>query len=166
MSQTSTLPQVKARMVTLFTAALATANKDSGPVPVTYAWPGSDGEAEAVYLGRHPDFVANPLAASRDITSGLATIKAGRKSRDEVYDVEATVWSFRPELDPNSAATAEAQGFAILARLEDVLADDPKIGLTTIQHAVLGDVGVAVIPFQKGWASVLIPTITVTARLT
>lgn len=166
MATTSTLPAVKAQLVSRLTTLLATTGVGGTPIPVTYAWPGTDARHEAVYLGRHPEFVANPLAATGTIKADLASIKAGRKYRDESYDIEATIWSFRPELDAKDAATAEARAFVILGVLEDLLADTPQIGLTTIRHAVLGDVGAALVPFETGWASVLIPSITVTARLT
>lgn len=166
MSTSSTLPAVKAQLVSLLTSALSSSGVSGGAVPVFYAWPGPDATDECVYLGRHPDTVGNPLAASTSLRSELPTIKAGRRHRQEDYDVEVTVWSFRPDLSADGAEEAEQRGFALFESVEDVLADTPALGLSTIQHAVLSDVGVALVPFQTGWASILVGSVTVNARLT
>lgn len=155
---TSTVPTFKARLVVVLDAALT--------VPVTYAWPGADTEAEAVFLGRHPDLVPNPLTESTRLSFDLSSIKAGRKHRTETYDVDLTIWSFRPELQPDDAATAESRAFEILEAVEDALANDPTLAVEGVSHAVIESAPYSLIPFQKGWAGVITPTITVTARLT
>jgi hypothetical protein len=161
----SIYPSVKAQLVTVLGTAL-------DPVPVTYAWTGSDTQPKAVFLGRHPDVVgANALlAAAMPIESDVPTITGGRKQRNEEFTLPVTVWSFRPDLTPADAQIAEADGFEMQAAIDGVLADDPKIGLSTIQWAVLaatdvhGDGGP--VPFQSGWASILTLHIAVKARLT
>lgn len=166
MSTSSTLPAVKAALVSLLQDALSTSGVSGGQIPVEYAWPGPDSADEMVFLGRHPDTVGNPLTESGSMRSEIPTIKAGRKQRQETYTVDVTCWSFRPDLTAGGAEEAETRGFQIFAEVEDVLADDPTLGLSSIQHAVLTDVGVALIPFQSGWASVLVASVTVNARLT
>lgn len=167
MATQSTVPTVKARLVTVFTTALATSGVEGGQVAVHYAWPGVESTAEMVFLGRHPELVGDPFTglAAR---SAIPNMKAGRKQRQESYDVEATIWSFSPDLTAEAAATAEQRAFTIFGEIEDVLADTPKLGLTTgiIQRASIEVFEVGLIPFEKGWASVIVPTIKVEARLT
>lgn len=165
MSSSSTVTTVKAQLVSLLTTALATSGVDGGQVPVDYAWPGPDTQAEHVFLGRHPDLVANPLLEAASLRSEIANIKAGRKHRTESYAVDVTIWSFRHDLGPEDAQEAEVRAFALYAELEDVLADDPALGLAIVA-ATVADVSVSLVPFQSGWAAVLVPTISISARLT
>lgn len=156
MATTSTVPTVKARLVTLFDAALT--------VPVTYAWPGPESEPECVFLGPHPQTADIRL----DLSSSIPTIKAGRKQRQEEYTVRVTVWSFRPDLTTEDAATCELRAFEIAEAVEDVLADDPRLGLGAgvIQFAEVDSVASTLFPFQSGWATELAIDIAVRARLT
>lgn len=159
---TSTVPQVKAALVTLLTNALA-------PVQVAYAWPGADTADESVFLGHHPSLTADILGIQTTIASPIATIKAGRQQRQQDYPIPVTLWSFRPDLRSDGAAEAEAGGFVLLAGLEDVLANAPALGLTTIQRAelnVVSQIGGGPIPFESGWASVLVAEVDIYSRLT
>jgi hypothetical protein len=153
---TSTVPTVKARLVTLFDAALT--------VPVTYAWPGPETADECVFLGPHPSTADIRI----DLSSQIPTIKAGRKQRQEEYVVRVTVWSFRPELTPVDAQTCEERAFALAAEVEDVLADDPRLGLAAgaIQYAEVDSIASTLFPFKSGWATELAIDIRVRARLT
>lgn len=166
MATSSTVPTVKARLVTLLTTALATSGPTGGPVQVAYAWTGGNMQSEAVFLGRRPsDAVSEPFHQATG-GSGIATLKAGRKLRNEDYPVELTIWTFRPDLTPADAATADARGFALLAEVEDVLADDPKLGLgTAVIYTELTSFEHSLFPWEGGWACVIVPTIQVRARL-
>lgn len=164
MATTSTVPTVKAQLVTKFATALATASRSSGQVPVTYAWDGPDTQPECVFLGPNPQTADLRLDLSHDIP----TIKAGRKHRAENYTVRATVWQWRPDLSSGSAATVESAAFTIAGLLEGVLADDPLIGLasTVVQWVKVESVASTLFPFQKGWACELAMDLEVSARLT
>jgi len=164
MATTSTIPTVKAQMVTKFTTALATASTAGGQVQVSYAWPGPKTESESVFLGPHPETADIRL----DRTSQIATIKAGRKHMDEDYTVRVTVWSFRPDLSVEAANTCEARAFALLAHIEDEFADDPRLGLGVgvVKKAEIASTASTLLPFQKGWACELAVDIEVEARLT
>lgn len=162
MATTSTIPTVKAQLVTKFTTALATASPSAGQVQVAYAWPGPNTKSEAVFLGYHPEL--------RDIrlesVSEIPTIKAGRKQRQENYTVPVTIWTFHPEYTPDRADDCEARAFVLFGHLEDELADDVQIGLGSIQWARLGDYSSTLWPFNKGWACELVFEVDVQARLT
>jgi hypothetical protein len=164
MSTTSTIPTVKARIVTVLTTALATAGTSGGQVPVTYAWPGPSTEPECVFLGPHPETADIRLDASHQVP----TIKAGRKQRQEDYPVRVTVWEFRPDLSPSDADDAEARAFLLAGAIEDALANDPTLGLAqgVVQHITVGDISSTLFPFQKGWACELAIDVQVKARLT
>lgn len=152
---TSTIPTVKAQMVTRFATALA--------VPFTYSWPGPTTADRCGFLGPHPATADIRL----DATQQIPTIKAGRKQRQEDYTVRVTVWSFRPDLNVEAAATCEADAFAIFDSIEDVLADDPRIGLapTVVQYLAVESVASTLFPFNGGWACELAADVAVKARL-
>lgn len=165
MATTATLVTVKDRLVTLYRAALATASPTGGQVQVEYAWPGAKTEPEAVFLGRHPDLAPNPLAGLTRRTE-IPNSQAGRKQRQESYPIEVTLWSFRPDLSAKDARTAEARTFTLLGLIEDVHANQSHLGIRdTIQKAELAETEVALLPHEKGWASVVVLTINVEARL-
>lgn len=157
MATTSTVPTVKAQLVSQITTALA-------PIPVTYAWPGSSTMPKCVFLGPHPETADIRL----DLSSEIPTIKAGRKQRQEEYTVRVTVWTFRPDLTSADAKTCETEAFAVLADIEDVLAADPRIGLaaTVVQYLEVTSVASTLFPFVGGWACELAVDIAVRARLT
>jgi len=155
MGTTSTIPAVKKKMVELFGAAL--------PVPTFYAWPGPSTPPRCVFLGRHPELDDIRI----DGQSEIPTIKAGRKQRQETYQVPITVFSFRPDLDPSGAALCESDAFDIASHVEDVMADNVTLGLSPGVHRVsVETVASTLFPFQKGWACELVLTADVTARLT
>lgn len=110
---TSSIPAVKAALVELITAALATAGANGGPVQVSYGWPGTVGERELVYAGnvegRHEP---GPMTG-------------GRKRRDETYAVEIVVEVVQPR---GTAAAAEDRAFELLTAVEDTLANNPSLG--------------------------------------
>ena len=156
MSTHSTIPTVKAQMVTRYSAVLS--------VPVTYAWPGKETESECVFLGPHPATADIRLDAS----SQIPTIKADRKQRQEEYVVQGTVWSWRPDVTVQDAAICEARAFEMFESIEDVHADTPRIGLapTVLQSTEITGSSSTLFPFQSGWACELSFNVTVKARLT
>jgi hypothetical protein len=153
MATTSTLPAVKTRLVALLNVAL--------DVPAYYAWPGPNTSHECVFMGRYPDLGEDRV----DVTSDIATVKAGRKQRTEVYALPVTFWSFRPDLSSDGAEAAELRAFALFAGLENILADDPTLGLD-IQWARLGDFTSQGHIFEKSRVYELIAQVDVQARLT
>lgn len=162
MATTSTIPTVKAGLVSLFTTALATASRDAGQVPVTYAWPGSDALPECVFLGPHP----RAADIRVDLSSQIPTIKAGRKHRQEVYTVRVTVWCWRNDLTAAGAQTAESQAFTLAGLLEDELADDVTAGISGVQTIKVDELSSTLFPFEAGWACELSLDLEVQARLT
>ena len=164
MSTTSTVPTVKARLVTVLTAALASASLEGDQVPVTYAWPGPDTQPEAVFLGPHPQAADIRL----DLSDQTPTVKAGRKQRQESYTVRVTVWCWRPDVTATGAQTVETQAFSLAGLIEDVLAEDPRIGLaaTVVQWIRVETMSSTLFPFERGWACELSMDLEVGARLT
>lgn len=162
MATTSTIPTVKAGLVTLFTTALATASLTDGQVPVTYAWPGPNTGPEAVFFGPHPETADIRIDATHDIP----TIKAGRKQRQENYTLRCTVWTFRPDLTAAGAQTVETQACALAGLLEDELADDVQGGISAVQWIKVTLIAPTLFPFEKGWACELGLDLDVQARLT
>lgn len=165
MATHSTVVTVKRKIVDLLNYQLASAAPDGSAVPVTYAWPGPETGAEAVFLGRHPDLDDIRVDTDHDIP----TMVAGRKQRQEEYTVPLTVWTFRPDLDAGAAETCETRAFALMAEIEDVFADDPTLGLNrtdvTINWARTDGWTSTLFPFQKGWACELTVRVAVSARL-
>jgi len=155
-STTSTIVTVKKQMVTKYAAALT--------VPVTYTWPGKSTANECVFLGPHPETADIRL----DQTSQIPTVKADRKQRQEDYTVRVTVWEFRPDLTVDAGEECETAAFVLLAAIEDVHADDPRLALapTVIHHTLISSVASTLFPFGTGWACELAVDIDVSARLT
>lgn len=164
MATRSTVPTVKAQMVTKFTTALATSSLSGGQLQVKYAWPGAATEHESVFLGYHPSVDD----ISVEVDHELATIKAGRKQRQEEYVVPFTIYCFRPDLADTAAATCESRAFTILGELEDEFADDTRIGLAVavVQKLTIDAVTSRLVRSARGWACVLTVDVAVDARLT
>lgn len=158
MSTTSTWITVKAALIAQIAAALPA-------VQVSYAWPGPQTESISIFGGRHPAFSGQAAT----IHSTIPVMAAGRRQRQETYQVELTLWTYRPDLTPADAQAGEQAGFDLLAGLENVLANTPRLGLTSILWAKLDHVDVTdagPVFFEKGWASVLVAYVEVEARLT
>lgn len=162
MPSSSTLPAVKAQLVTLLSSALASSGVSGGAVPVQYAWT-PDAEDEMVFLGRRDE--DGPTWVSR-MTHDIATIKAGRKHRDENYTVELTVWTYRPDVAPSEANEVDARAFELVEEVENVLADDPRLGLDSIQWAKVAEINAVGRAISGGWVVEAVISIEVRARLT
>lgn len=166
MATTSTVPDFHARFVTVAENALLTAGRDGGAVNVYYCWPGAvlQGKEEAVFGGTWPQ--QDNAATLLDIDFEIPTLKAGRKQREETYEFPFTVWTFRPDTDPTTPEVCHVRAFEIMDDLEDEFADDPQIGLSSIQWAVLSEIRQMLFPYESGWACTLEATVNVQARLT
>lgn len=161
----------KDALLTLITASLVTNAATltaAGIVDAAaeYAWPGPNAVPDLIFLGAHPDLVPNPLLASSPLDSEDPVMKAGRRQRQQDFDIEVTCWSFRPDLSPLDARSAEVGGQALFDIVDGVVADNVRLGLTTIQNAEMTSGNPALVPFQSGWASVFRPVIRVRSRLT
>lgn len=115
----STVPTVRAAIVALLAARAGLAG-----VQVGQSHPGEALEGETVFLGD-----------SRG-TSGIATIRAARKARQEAYTVDVWVEVNR---DGPTAQTASERAWALVGEIDDMLADDPSLGLTQPFWAVLAE---------------------------
>jgi hypothetical protein len=118
----STVPTIKDALVTALKAQAGLAG-----IQVERAHPGPEKlDREAVWLG---------AARGRHV---IPVMKAGRKSRDEEYIVEVLLSVVKPG---GTLEEAEERAFALLAEVEDVLADDPRLGTTAILWAKAGEWG-------------------------
>ena len=121
MSTSSTIPTFKDTLVTV----LGNRANLTG-VQVTRGHPGNELESEAIIVG---------MARGRH---EIATIEAGRQTRDETYTVEviASVIS-----STGTVKAAEDRAHALIAEVEEALADDPQLGIgSTILWATTGDI--------------------------
>lgn len=151
MSTTSTVTDFKSALI----AALA-ARPDMTGVQVVYSWPGPTTRPEAVFFGE-----------SLSGESEIPTIKAGRKQRSETYELEIVCWVFLTASTPTTGAQeAEARAFELMQSVDDLLADDPQVGVQFVQWARLGNFESLLAPVEKGWACALSRKINVQARLT
>lgn len=147
MATSSTIPTAKAALVSLIGAAL------SG-VQVKYGRPADNQlERECVYVG--------------DVTgsSRVPTMRAGRKPREETYSVEVVVAVLMLE---GEVTEAEARAFTLLTEVEDVVADDPTLGIaaaTGFFQATAGGFDVVSDLTQEGPACVIRFNVDCKARL-
>ncbi len=152
MATTSTVPLV-------IDALLSTINDDLDDVTAYPFWPGPNGEADMVVLG--------------DITWDeykIATIKAGRQHRNEVYSVafELVSLSLAGDTSPADPTATRDHAFEILASLEDVLALDPRAGLDAdvVRQIEVQVNQTRIRQFEQGVGWLIEGQFNVTARLT
>ena len=149
MATTSTVP-------TVIDAALTAINTDlPGSVNAYESWPGPEAAAEMVVLGE----------VTWD-TYELAAIKTGRQHRQEVWSVGFEVYVFgTASTTPANTKPARDRAFVLATSLEDVFADNPKIGITSggSAEARLTEAGPRV--FEKAWAYRIAGRIHVSVRL-
>lgn len=107
---TSTAPTVRAALI-----AALDARPGLNGVLVTHFWQGQADEQEAVYLG------------NTTLQNDWATLRAGRKTREETYQIGLHIRVFTPGFWD---ATNETRIFALIAEVENLVADDPAIGLS------------------------------------
>lgn len=154
MATTSSVPVVKAAIVAALAARPALAE-----VHVVYAWDGPAMEAESIYLDPPEDVQTGQ--------SRIPTLKAGRKARQETFNITVVVQVNQPDGTAWTAATTEARAYTLMAEVESMLADDPGLA------AVVGSTGVftfndhtrSLTPLDKGWRCRLEQSVTCNVRL-
>jgi hypothetical protein len=104
-------------MVTVTTALvqLLRARPNLAGVQVEYGWPGdAQVQDEVIYTGRARG------------TDEIANLRAGTKKRDETYDLDVLVEVAKPG---GTQAEADQRCIDLFAELEDLLAENPRLGL-------------------------------------
>lgn len=144
----STVPAVKAALVTLITADV-----NDSTVQVSYGRPPDNQLArECIYVG--------------DVPSGaqrVPTLKAGRKAREEKYPIEVVVAVLAAG---GTLSAAETRAFVLLSSVEDVVADDPSLGgVAGLIHATAGTFDVTSGYTAEGPVCVIRFQVDCTARL-
>lgn len=148
MASRSTAPTFRAALLAALQAKPALAQVQTG-----YSHPGDAREDESIYLGE--------IRGS----SGVPVIRASRKKREERYTLD--VWFDVDAVGPD-AQTASERAWALFGELEDILADDPTVGLGAPFWAVVGDYTETLMfdESRRGWGSLLRAGIDCEARLT
>lgn len=121
------------------------------------AWPGPDAAPEMLVLGE-----------VTWETYEIPVIKAGRKPRQERYDVNFELFVMgRPGSSPARPRAARERAFLLLSQVENFLADDVT---ATTDHTVVNWVQVRLTSaqprvFENGWAYRVAGVFTADARL-
>lgn len=148
----STVPTVKAALVSLLSDALT--------VDVFYSWQ-PDVTSDCCFLGRA---LLDP--ADRDeieIEYEYPTAETNRPCW-ETYTVPISAWSFRGDLSPEDAATADQEFDVMVADLLGVLAD-VDLGLGTTVNSRPSGATTRRVPFQSGWAVFAVVELVIVANL-
>lgn len=148
MASRSTVPTVRTTLITALAARPALAG-----VQVVRAHPGQAIEPEAVYLG-----------AARG-SDEIPVIRAGRKKRHESYTLDVF---FDVVADGPDDQEASERAWTLFGELEDLLADDPSLGLTQPFWAVVGEWTEALFfdDARQGFGSLLRAAVKIESRLT
>lgn len=135
--------EAKNALLAVMTTALASLSQSGGPVPTFYAW-NPEATDECAFLGR-------PVLAETDQTIGITRITTTRLVAEAVrpanaeYVIEGTCWSFRPDLTPDAAATAEGRVDVLWPALEQAFGALSWVGEQTVEFQLR--------PFGSGWAA-------------
>lgn len=154
MPTTSVIPTVKAAIISTLQARAGLED-----VHVVYAWDGPAMEPESIFLDPPEDVQTGQ--------SRIPTLKAGRKARQETFNITVVVQVDQPEGTADTAATTEARAYELMAEVENMLADDPGIA------AIVGSTGVftfndhtrSLTPLDKGWRCRLEQSVECNVRL-
>lgn len=143
----------------IFRAALVVA-LDTGELTdkVHYAWPGSQ-----IAKGAHEVFWFDEIP---EWSQTIPNIKAGRKQRQETYTLEGVLWVAKPDVGVDGAQATFERALVLAAVPENVLADNVQLGETDIQWGLLAERTPALIPYEKGWAAMIVMRFEGNARLT
>lgn len=154
MSTTSTVPVVIDTLVAGIGAVMADLGQPDALV--AQVWPGPDAKPHMLFLG---------TTTWEDYR--IATVKAGRKQRDENYEIAFELWALGGEgTAPADPSAARDNAFAMLAAAEDVLADDPNIGLgNAVQWIEIRPKEAEPRTFEKGWIYRITGAFVIHARL-
>jgi hypothetical protein len=146
MAATSTVPAVRARLVALLEAALPDAQ-------ISYGHPGDTMDRETIFLGQARG------------SHSLATVRSGRRTRDEEYTID--VWVATTAVGPTPQEASE-RAWTLAAELEDVCADDATLGLPGVLWARIDDWQDTPTfdDERRGWATTLRIGVAVRSRLT
>lgn len=156
MSTTSTAPAVVTALLSALNAAYL-ADVDLDHVKAWESWPGPAATSEMLILGQ----------VAWDEYE-IPTIKAGRQARQEEWHVPFEVWVVGAEgTTPSAPAASRTRAFAILAVAENVVADDPWVGLdrSDVQWVQIRPETAAPHEFESGWAYVITGRFRAAARL-
>lgn len=148
MATVSTIPTVRAQLVALLAARPGLAG-----VQVEYTHPGQELEGETIFLGDSRSAIA------------LATVRAGRRTRQESYTLD--VW-VEVNGDGPTAQTASERAWTLVGEIEGQLADDASLGLSQPfwAHVAEADQSVYVDDAKRGYVSRIRVGINCEARLT
>lgn len=144
MPTTSTIVTTKRALVDLLLSRPALDG-----VQVTYADPGDKAKATQLWLGEVREASQEPVS-----------IKAGRKKRDETYDLDVIADAIKP-----TPETAEARCLELVAEVEDVVADF-DIGVDGVWSVGVTDFRMKSTHAETGTLARAVVTLTVRARLT
>lgn len=146
MPTSSTLVSVETALVDLLR------RRYGSDVRVDGAPPGEDKlERDNVYLGdvrgEHTD----------------AAMKAGRRWRDESYSIDVVVWTLRPGAEVSEAKAAAVD---LWETVENVLADNPTLGVEGVTGAGISEFEVSAMMNPNGAVCQIVLSVDITARLT
>jgi hypothetical protein len=148
MANSSTVPALRSALLAALQARPALAS-----VQVEFSHPGDTDENETVYLGEVRG------------SSTIPVLRAGRKVREERYTID--VW-IDVAADGPTAEGASERAYALYGELEDILADDPTLGLAAPFRAMVGDFSETLMfdESRRGWGSLLRVGVDCETRLT
>jgi hypothetical protein len=143
----------------VFRAALVTA-LDTGALSgkVHYAWPGpriSEGAHELLFFDEMPDW-----------DQKIPNMKAGRKQRQETYQIEGVLLVAQPDVGVDGARGCFERALVLAAVVENAVANDVQLGETGIQWGLLTKREAVLRPYENGWRAVIAMLFEGNARLT
>lgn len=148
MSTTSTVPSVRAALV-----AGLQARAGLGQVQVSRRWPGPDTESEGIWLG------------DVEGTSVISGVKKGRQRRQETYNLEVIIQTLQASETPQDPENSEDRAYVLLGELEDMLAENPRVGLGPGSVISFAGWTETTPPFGPGWATRITAVVNVQAHI-
>lgn len=104
------------------------------------------------------------IGGVEDGTHEFATMRAGRKTRNERYLLKINIRTKRDGAEP---VDAEERAFELLSEIEDILSEDPRIGLDEPTLRVhLSEFDMDSFTEDPGWACMIVAKLLVEVRLT
>lgn len=145
MATTSTVPAVKAAVVTAVAAALPS---------VQVVW----GRPSDTAIARETVYIADVSGNHR-----IPVMTSGRKHREEEVSIDVVVAVLKAR---GTSQAAEERAWELLDALENVLADDPTLtAVDGLVHATLGDLRVETDIAKEGGVCIIVTSIDVLSRL-
>lgn len=118
------------------------------PIPVFFAWNPAVTE-KCAFLGR-PLFEGDDVSARVPATITPMVAEVGRPAAGS-YTISGTCWSFRPDLTPDGAQTANAEVDAMWMLLQPAFSSLSWVDEITAEYQRR--------PFEKGWAVIVAFTV-------